>query len=235
MTNLNDTLVDGPWTDEPDEEFFTHQGTHCLVLRHSSMGFVNGYIQVVAKHPWFELDGDALQALVHGGLTYSTDHPPVKNCKEKGLMGWWVGFDTGHSDDVTPDKKSYTAAMRGPIFHGETYKTWEWVKHHTRLLVTESQAALYHQYMCHMHGTLPYHFYKGDILKLTYPGYSPQFYRYREQSVERWHDYYGWEECGTIQKHELKNLVEKYETEIIPLDTWKCKMAMREMEIGEQL
>lgn len=67
-------------------------------FRGISVGWGNGYVGVPNGHPWFGKDYDAINAEVHGGLTYASDCVPTQ--KPDGR--WWVGFDTAHCGD-TPD------------------------------------------------------------------------------------------------------------------------------------
>lgn len=58
-------------------------------------GWGNGYIGVPPEHPWFNEHYDNISVNIHGGLTYSEDHPPLYK-----LDGyWWLGFDCNHSGD----------------------------------------------------------------------------------------------------------------------------------------
>jgi len=230
MTNQNNTLPNGPWTNEPDQEVFTHQGTFCAILRHCGMGFVNGYICIDKDHPWFGLDDSKIDSICHGGVTYACNTPPTK-----GLAGWgkwWVGFDTGHTGDLTPPP-----AFRPSMF-GNTravYRDWEYVRNEVKILVADSQNALYEIYLKERRDMLPESFYNGDILKLVYTGYTAQFYRFKDANVERWNETQGWAYAWTFQDSTLSAVSKSYKIEIIPLDVWKNKMAMRELEFGDQL
>lgn len=67
---------------------------------HIKFGWGNGYVGVCEGHPWFKRFYDAIDAEVHGGLTYADDaRPRNESSSPDGL--WWVGFDTGHwTDDL---------------------------------------------------------------------------------------------------------------------------------------
>jgi len=58
-------------------------------------GYANGYIGLPKEHPWFNKHYDNIDVDIHGGLTYSNDHPPKG--EPDGL--WWTGFDTAHCYD----------------------------------------------------------------------------------------------------------------------------------------
>ncbi len=68
-------------------------------LPYSVTGYGCGYIGLPDGHPWHGKHYDTLHVEynidVHGGLTYSENHPPGGNYD--GL--WWIGFDTAHWND----------------------------------------------------------------------------------------------------------------------------------------
>lgn len=72
---------------------FRSNGFDCEIIKQPG-GFLCGYVIISRGHPWFETHYDDVNAVVHGGLTYS------------GYGGddrWRVGFDCGHlSMDIVP-------------------------------------------------------------------------------------------------------------------------------------
>lgn len=102
----------GPWDREPDRiEWRTaHGGRPCLILR-NEMGALCGYVAVEEGHPWFGKPWHAIDAEVHGGITYAAScaghicHVPREGESDD---VWWVGFDCAHWPDLMP-------AMRNSI------------------------------------------------------------------------------------------------------------------------
>jgi hypothetical protein len=142
----------GPWQDEPDKEQFSdpETGFPCLVKR-NSFGALCGYVGVAAGHPWYEKDYDDVDADVHGGLTYSNFcqddiieshsicHVPDEGEPEK---VWWLGFDCGHYDDVSPQMESlHYFTPRSDDLFPRVYKTFGYVKAECALLARQAMAA----------------------------------------------------------------------------------------------
>lgn len=109
----------GPWDTEPD---LVEMGTACgflaVVLRHPESGTLNAYLAIPDDHPWWgkRYDAACFDAVnVHGGLTYSRGSLPRYAHSEQGVDSgpWWIGFDTGHSGDGSPDpRRLYHAVYR---------------------------------------------------------------------------------------------------------------------------
>ncbi len=132
---------EGPWSTEPDKVQWTDAATGlpCLVVRGGG-GALCGYVGVAAGHPFFEVPyshgpGDRLD--VHGGITYSD------RCQEGGDEGraichipepgqpahvWWLGFDTAHLGDLTPEFDRLTTRLGDGGGYGETYRTVAYVR-----------------------------------------------------------------------------------------------------------
>ena len=81
----------GEWIDEPDEMDFEYMGYSCKIKR-NMMGSLCGYVKVPKDHPFFGKSYDDIPIEVHGGLTYA------ENLDD----GYWIGFDCGHSGDLSP-------------------------------------------------------------------------------------------------------------------------------------
>jgi len=76
---------------------FTESGFECAIT-HNGTGYRCGYIKVEPGHPWFGQHYDAVDADVHGGLTFSEADVP---CDAEGEdQDWWLGFDCAHSMDA---------------------------------------------------------------------------------------------------------------------------------------
>lgn len=106
----------GPWQDEPDLIGWTVDGIACLVNRNEHFGTLNGYVGVPKACAWYGLDQHALDDVVecHGGVTFAEPAPD-------GL--WWVGFDCGHSQDLTPSFGAAFATMLGAQYRDVAYVT----------------------------------------------------------------------------------------------------------------
>ena len=93
----------GPWDSEPDRIAWWDRltGLPCLVLRHPSLGHLNGYVGIEHDHLWSDKGDDEIELDAHGGITYSG---PCIDGDAKGdfLNKWYFGFDCGHSWDWTP-------------------------------------------------------------------------------------------------------------------------------------
>lgn len=71
--DAKDQLGPGPWQDEPDGEAWTDEATGylCIARRSEFSGGLCGYVAIPAGHPWYGSHYRDLDALVHGGLTFS--------------------------------------------------------------------------------------------------------------------------------------------------------------------
>lgn len=140
----------GPWQSEPDEVVFEHKSLTCLVLRMSSGGQLNGYVQLPDSHPWHgKAYGESV--VYRDGALEREDHdinPIALFCGAHkidteaktapidllvdvhggltfsgSLMnrdGFWFGFDCAHCNDLSP-------AYGESVFGGE-YRDIEYVK-----------------------------------------------------------------------------------------------------------
>ncbi|GAI64324.1 unnamed protein product [marine sediment metagenome] len=115
------------WLDEPDKDEFEHAGLKCLILRHSELGHLCGYVAVPKGHLCYGKDydhipyDDLFPIQVHGGLTW---------CKEgdgdtwpKGY--WWLGFDCAHAWDLVPQMLELIGRERREY---ETYRNFAYVR-----------------------------------------------------------------------------------------------------------
>jgi hypothetical protein len=130
---------DGPWNGEPDKMQWTDEttGLPCLIKRHARFGNLCGYVGVTEDHPWYRKDHDAVDASVHGGLTYSDF------CMEEGDEAetichipapgepdnvWWLGFDCGHAWDRQPGVEADYASVWPAWKANEIYRDVAYVK-----------------------------------------------------------------------------------------------------------
>jgi hypothetical protein len=101
---------DGPWYDEPDLVIWRNSPTWlpCMVIRHTSLGHLCGYCGVGRDHPYYKAMDSEVPVDVHGGVTWSNEMiggpEDDKFIKPFGSV-WWIGFDAGHSYDLTPSFK----------------------------------------------------------------------------------------------------------------------------------
>lgn len=104
---------DGPWQDECDKVQWIDDATDldCLIVR-GPMGSLCGYVGLPPGHPYHGAHYDTPEGIdVHGGLTYS-DHCMEGLPEGEGICHipapgrpadvWWVGFDCGHTFDLSP-------------------------------------------------------------------------------------------------------------------------------------
>jgi hypothetical protein len=120
-------ISDRPWEHEPNIEEWTHEltGYKCTVMRHQSLGHLNGYVAIPKEHRvWGKgYDDVQLEVGVHGGLTYSGED------KETGE--WVFGFDCSHGGDFSPKLVATLLTYTDTdISHHmrDTYRTFAWVK-----------------------------------------------------------------------------------------------------------
>jgi hypothetical protein len=97
---------------------------NCVVIR-GPHGGINGYVQIPTYHhlnkSGYGAAHEASEISVHGGLTYAGEGDAISN-----LGGWWFGFDTAHSGDLSP---------RYPrVLADEAYKNIEYVIAETKNL-----------------------------------------------------------------------------------------------------
>lgn len=134
----------GPWQQEEDRMEWRHNGLPCLMVR-NSLGAWCGYVGVTKKHPFFQIDHDKAHDIrIHGGLTYSAKcHGHICHIPKKGEDGdvWWLGFDCGHAQDLSPGHEAQMRKiMRGRHlmkgFHN-VYRDVAYVKHQVNSLADQ--------------------------------------------------------------------------------------------------
>jgi len=129
----------GPWDDEPDKVQWQDPktGLPCLARR-GPAGAWCGYVGVPKGHPLHGAHYDAVDADVHGGLTYSAlcdgdDERGICHLPEIGEPEpvWWGGFDCYHLGDIGP---AFEARMRKhggshlALYPEATYKPLDYVR-----------------------------------------------------------------------------------------------------------
>jgi len=88
------------WDAEPDWLGFDAAGFECMVVRHSPLNNLWGYVCVGPAHPCFGQRHQDIDVDVHGGLTLSHNRCPV--ARENDTPDWWLGFDCAHLGDLRP-------------------------------------------------------------------------------------------------------------------------------------
>ncbi|MBA7620179.1 hypothetical protein ES703_27524 [subsurface metagenome] len=129
------------WLDEPDKDEFEHAGLKCLILRHSELGHLCGYVAVPKGHLCYGKDydhipyDDLFPVEVHGGLTW---------CKEgdgdlwpEGY--WWFGFDCAHAWDLVPQILELEKCFPDlkPLMSSNTYRNFQYVRRETEDLAKQ--------------------------------------------------------------------------------------------------
>jgi hypothetical protein len=113
----------GPWDDEPDrEEWRTEAGLPALIQR-GPIGALCGYVAVPPGHPWHGLERTDVPDEAHdaswGGVNYAARCAgSICHVPEPGEPDdvWWLGFDAGHYNDITPI--AVAGAMSGGMSGG---------------------------------------------------------------------------------------------------------------------
>lgn len=129
-----------PWETEPDHEEWVHTPTRykCKIRRHPSFLHWCGYVGIPYGHAWYGNSYDdetkLPQPQVHGGVTFSG-----RMLDTKGRAVWWLGFDCGHSGDMSPGilmklmDVEYDPTSR---LYGEEYRDIAYVRNECNLLAT---------------------------------------------------------------------------------------------------
>lgn len=106
-------------------------GLPCFARATDIDGVWCGYVGVPKGHGWHGRDYAELERVdVHGGLTYAGEFISdpmglVSHVTTDGDALWWLGFDCGHFDDVTPAMHTQMTelGMDPPMFRGITSTT----------------------------------------------------------------------------------------------------------------
>lgn len=82
----------GEWVEERDNKMWEYRGIQCEIYRNRS-GVLCGYVQVPIDHCWYGKHYNAIEAEVHGGLTFAETF-------DGGVF--IIGFDCAHLYDLVP-------------------------------------------------------------------------------------------------------------------------------------
>lgn len=131
----------GAWKDEPDRVSWVDPATgfDCLLRRSpNSFGWC-GYVSIHKGHPLYGkgwADEGVCDLEIHGGITYGEpcDEDPIKgicHLSESRDDAWWLGFDCGHANDISPRfLMDYEAIQPGGkicLWEHATYKDIDYV------------------------------------------------------------------------------------------------------------
>jgi hypothetical protein len=152
MKTLEERYVDkanwppGPWQREPDKRQWLDEATGlpCLIVRHDHSGHLCGYVGVSPGHPWYEKTDEAVEARVHGGLTFCGKCRPDGRICHKVEPGepddvWWLGFDCAHCGDLTSIDRCGVAVCG--YSRGDQYRDFEYVTRECRDLAWQAKEA----------------------------------------------------------------------------------------------
>jgi hypothetical protein len=94
---------DGPWLSEPDLLSWRDPATAlpCMIAR-TPLGHLCGYVGVFRGHKAYGLPFDAVDARVHGGLTWGSTQKELEPRRSVGRQAWFFGFDCAHAGDLIP-------------------------------------------------------------------------------------------------------------------------------------
>ena len=139
METLEYTTIDkSSWKyaqNEPDKKQWQHEnGLACLIVRNPipGFGFLCGYVGVPENHIYYRKHYNEVDVEVHGGLTFS-DFCHEREDNSRGICHisdekvWWLGFDCGHSDDISPSPNPYKLPFELQHEYGGSYKDFDYV------------------------------------------------------------------------------------------------------------
>ena len=139
----------GVWNDEPDKIQWRDEATGlpCLIVR-GPIAVLCGYVGVSKGHrlygKFYEELSEEDCVEIHNGLNFGSKcqvgedtHALVCHTVEDGEDDdvWWLGFDCGHSGDITPDRKG--GRKYDFSIHGYTYKDVDYVKNEVKDLARQ--------------------------------------------------------------------------------------------------
>lgn len=123
---------------------FNYRGYNCLIIRHKTMLYLCGFVAVNEDSIFFGSDPLNLDFKVHGSVTVG--FPGLDNnwkedlyykplTDETGKSLWWLGFDCGHTGDLTPIDLLLDSVL--DMNDNRTYKNLEYVENELKYLVDQ--------------------------------------------------------------------------------------------------
>ena len=139
-TATTKNLPEGPWTEEPDYDYWHDDGLDCVILR-AGIGHLCGYVLMEVEHPWanayysasadyYDLDTDTE---VHGGVTFFGIPTWAENERVA------VGFACAHAGDLVPS--NVLTSMHGDPRWTDVYRNMAYVKTEVEALAKQVKAA----------------------------------------------------------------------------------------------
>jgi thiol-disulfide isomerase/thioredoxin len=143
------TWGSGPWDNEPDKmQYWDSKYNFPVVIKRNAMGSLCGYVGVSPGHPWYgqrydKVDVHGEYVSVHGGLTHADgcDHgewaKSICHTVPEGQPDdvFWLGFDCGHCDDISPKYVDLNRELRG---FGAVYRDWTYVTQECKNLAAQA-------------------------------------------------------------------------------------------------
>jgi hypothetical protein len=136
----------GPWQEEPDRVEFEHLGFPCMVRRNPEFGNLCGYVAMPPGHPWHGKACDAIEAQVHGGLTFGR---PCDGPAPSVALWWAVGFDAAHAFDLMPGMAAELRKFGNPardlsfLTGHNTYRDMGYMRAEVESLAQQAAAAVH--------------------------------------------------------------------------------------------
>jgi hypothetical protein len=114
--------------EEGNYKEFKVRGIKCTIERHPTLKHLCGYIHIPKEVPGHGEHYDTFDIWCHGGLTFAGE----------GKDGLWIlGFDCGHSGDLSPYRLLDKHMSSFPSFGGETYKDMDFVENELNDMVEQ--------------------------------------------------------------------------------------------------
>jgi len=120
----------GPWDDETiDKAVWVDSvtGLDCMLHRGPTGGWC-GYVGVKKSHKLHGCSYNDCCLDAHGGLTFSSgcsgmseDGRGICHPSDDEDHVWWLGFDAGHSGDITPHQRYQEFVELGDTYKTQTY------------------------------------------------------------------------------------------------------------------
>ena len=135
----------GEWTSEPDHVAFEHKGVPCIIHRVDTHGGLCGYAAVEPGHPWHGYEeGSAIEADVHGGITYAGRcEGAICHVPKPGEPDdvWWLGFNCAHAGDFSPGYSKHIKSYASTKSRDSVYRTVSFVRAECERLADQIIAA----------------------------------------------------------------------------------------------
>lgn len=108
-------------------EEFNYSGLNCMIV--DGEYSVNGYVMIPKSHPWASIHPEKIPAMVHGNITFSS----LCGSLPFHILGFWIGFDTGHRGDTTKKEVPCDEYDVGSPYEGHMWTVEEVISETKRL------------------------------------------------------------------------------------------------------